>query len=637
MRHPPPGLTRPNPGCVSFDLESYFRRLFTALRYDISDSSKVGEPGEYTGTARCGGLTYQFALDYFAGEVMSKFNDKKPSSDEAKTLSALSRFDEAETLCAATNARFSKYLMGHRPANEQVTRVMLRAREKIGALMAKVDWSRVHSGSTFTSGGSVLLPRSKGTPIHKYSTSVEATVQSFNFVSDVFHPIHASGGSADDPEILLVQGNKLTCVDKNYKTHRIIAGEPSGSMYLQKGLHKEIRKLLRSVGVDLSSQLQNQEWALFGSATGLVATVDMSMASDTVAKLMVEWFYSLNPEVLLFMEMLRSTTGGFASGPRKGERVTYQKFSSMGNALTFEIETTIFWALATSVCDVLKADRRFVSVYGDDVIIPNRCVPLFFDVLKECGFVPNEKKTFYELNSHSHAHRFRESCGKHFYRGEDVTPVYVRAPIENQIDRFKLINNLVRWVKRLERISDAPDLSSVWKLIGELRAENAPCAWTKPRIPDGFGDGAFIGTFDECTPSVIKGKNHLYAEGYRIEVLSERLVQAVGRAENGNAIVINRKGKRVEFEPPKTLSKAEQKQFNRQLSGVTLRGYALASLERLERTRATWHEYTRRLPPKLLAIVLAERDLPTEAATLPLAKTKQVVTSQLRLKPGVSW
>ena len=180
-------------------------------------------------------------------------------------------------------------MLGHRPANEQVARVLIRAREKIGNLLGNVDWDRVKSGCTFTSGSSVELPRSRSTPIHKYSSKLESTSSALSSVCEIFSHIPAlSGGLADGHGLNVVHGNKLTCVPKNYKTHRMIAGEPSGQMYAQKGLHAEIRRLLRHVGVDLSSQKQNQEWAQFGSATGLIATVDMSMASDTVAYTVVE-------------------------------------------------------------------------------------------------------------------------------------------------------------------------------------------------------------------------------------------------------------------------------------------------------------------------------------------------------------
>lgn len=635
MLSAPPSPYRADSGCASFDLESYLRRVFNCVGYDIAEHCKVGEPGEYTGAARRGGSTYSFALNHFAREVMSKFDDKNQASDGDKTKAALERFAQAEALCAETNVRFETYFYGHRPANEQVSRVIVRAREKIGKLLERLDWDRVRSGFTFTSGSSVKLSKACGTPIHKYSSNVEATSYSSSIVSDVFHPIHSCGDIVDGPELLIVSGNKLACVSKNYKTHRIIAGEPSGQMYLQKGLHKELRRLLRMVGVNLDSQRMNQDFALLGSLSGLIATVDMSMASDTVAKTVVEWFLSLNPDVYDFLERVRSKSGGFAS-----HTVTYEKFSSMGNATTFEIESLIFWALATATCDVEKADSRFVAVYGDDVVIPNRCVPLFFDVLKECGFIPNERKTFFEENSHPAAHRFRESCGKHYFRGEDVTPVYIREPITDQLSRFKLVNNLVRWLRRLEQIHDAPDLSQAWALVEELRRENAPKAWVQPRIPDGLGDGAFIGTFDECRPSTVKGKNRQYVEGYSVEVLAERFDQASGISEHGLPLVWKqpkKKGQRpklVELDPR---GKKATKVCMKQLTGITTRGYALASLERLERSGPSWPSYMRRLPPTWAARLASDLDLVTEAASIVMIETRQVVTNTMLIKPGISW
>lgn len=634
MLTPPSSPYRAHSCGTSFDLESYLRRVFTSVGYVPSDGSAVGSPGPQHGTARCGGGTYRFAVEYFADQVLSKLDDGKPETDELKTKAALAKFREAEELCKQTNLRFDRYFYGHRPENQDVTRVLLRAREKIGRLLSSLDWRTVVSEFTFTRGGSVKLPRARGTPIHKYSTTVETTEQAFSILRSVFPTIPIWGPCGQEPATVIVPGNKLTCVPKNFKTHRMIAGEPTGNMYLQKGLHSALRDVLRSVGIDLSSQKQNQEWAHFGSVTGLVATVDMSMASDTVSYSLVEWLLSLCPEVFALLDSLRSATGEFA-----GETVTYRKFSSMGNACTFELETLIFWALATSVCDVLGSDSRFVSVYGDDVVIPNRCVPLFFDVLKECGFVPNPDKSHWDREGEVYTTRFRESCGMHYLNGENVTPVYVKKVPEGQLDHFKLVNNLTRWLRRMEALSDAPCLRKAWDVVSELRRELAPPSWQQPRIPDGFGDGAFIGTFDECTPKTVKAKHRPWVEGYAVEVLTERFDQAIGiDLVSGTPLVRYKakKGRKTGLVSIRLKGKA-LKDAKKQVSGVTLKGFCLASLERLERQGPAWPEYTRRFSPRIVALWAGERDLPTEGAGIVISSSRQVSTTTLTIDRETNW
>jgi len=620
MSFSPPGPNRANCGYSSVQLSDVLRRVFDSVGFIPDDEAAIGQPGSYSGTARCGGNTFRKAVTYFASEVMSKFDDKSPESNDLKTKAALSKFHEAEALCSQTNQRFDKYFYGHRPEKPDVATAVVAARDLIWRLLGDIELSEVISGSTFTSGGSVCLRRASGSSVHKYSAKAEVTSTSFSLLQEVFPLVPLWVGNSEHPGVINVPGNKLTCVPKNYKTHRMIAGEPSGSMYLQKGIHTALRKRLLRVGIDLSNQTQNQDFARLGSKTGLVATVDMSMASDTVAKTMVEWFLDLNPSWLELMNLTRSAEGVFA-----GDRVIYRKFSSMGNAYTFELETLIFWALAIACCKSTGSDRRFVAVYGDDVIIPNAAVPLFLDVLSECGFVPNVKKTFFEERQRLGLDRFRESCGKHFYNGEDVTPVYIKSAPLDLMDYFHLVNNLVRWFRTLEAITDAPDLSKGWELINDLRAL-APERWRKPRIPDGFGDGAFIGEFDECAPTRHRGNKRQW-EGWSVEVLTERFDKANRLDENGDVLLpYTRKGTTT-WKPhrdPKI-----RKEIRRYVKGVTFRGYLLSSLERLEKGRPPWHRHTRILDLANAARRLQEYDTGTEARGIELPPTRQVCMTKI--------
>lgn len=597
MLSKPPSPYRANSGGTSVDLNAYLADLFEAVGFSPEQPGALGTPGSYTGTVRCGGDTYQRAVELFAREVMSKFDDANPASENKKREASLAKFREAEELCTQTNKRFNRYFYGHRPDDPVIARVLRLAREKIGWLLGELDPSEVQSGCTFTTGGSVLLPRSQGTSVHKYSTTVETTSTNLSLLSDVFRQIPAWGGVPGHPRYCYVEGNKLHCVPKNYKTHRMIAGEPSGNMYIQKGLHSALRRRLKRVGVDLDDQTMNQELAKLGSATGLVATVDMSMASDTVAYAVVEWFLSLNPDWWEWLQAVRSPMGWFGS-----DRVIYRKFSSMGNATTFELETLIFWALAVAVCEVSKADRRFVAVYGDDVVIPTRCTALYIDVLRECGFVPNVDKTFWEEHPHSAHHRYRESCGKHYFRGEDVTPVYIKDQPSDLLSLFKLLNNAERWRRRLEALSDTP-AGVVHRLKGVIvkyRRLYAPAAWCRPRIPDGYGDGAFIGTFDECTPTRKPPRKRTGWEGWFVEVLSERYVTALGVNEAGEPLYRDGKGVLRAYVPK---HRRNAVMARRVLSRVNLRGYLLSSLERLERSPAAWHKDTRRATPRMAALM----------------------------------
>jgi hypothetical protein len=514
---------------------------------------------------------------------MSKFDDGDPSSDERKTRKALEKFFEAEAHCARTNHRFAKYFLGHRPDDPGVARVICNAREKIWRLFENVPINDLVRDSTFTNGGSVKLPRACGSSVHKYSSALETTVTNQHALSQICTAIPLWEASlAQGPGINVVPGNKLTCVPKNYKVHRVIAGEPSGNMYIQKGIHAFLRRKLREVGIDLSNQVTNQDWARFGSVTGAVATIDMSMASDTVSKTVVEWF--VPEDLLLALETVRSPVGQFADGTK----VLYRKFSSMGNATTFEVETLLFWALATAACDVSGADRHFVGVYGDDVIIPTRAVPLFLSSLEECGFIPNKSKTFV-------SGPFRESCGKHYLNGEDVSPFYIRHAVRTLPDLFKVVNNLERWRRRVVEIHDCPSWvdGALRRVINDLR-DFAPASWRRPRIPDGKGDGAFIGTFDECLPNRPFGKRKWF-EGWQVEVLTERRNIALGVVFDTNGLprpLLRNSAGRYEVGP-----------VEKSMHNVTLEGYLLSKLEKAERRNALWYQVIRRSTPRVAAML----------------------------------
>ncbi len=173
----------------------------------------------------------------------------------------------------------------------------------------------------------------------------------------------------------------------------------------------------------------------------------------------------------------------------------------MGNGYTFELESLIFWAIAQQVCcaNVVETDKS-VLVYGDDLVIRSEVCPELLRRLWQAGFTPNAGKTFY-------SGPYRESCGKHYYQGMDITPFYVRKPVK-ALDRLFLVhNNLFRWFDR-KGVIDPEVLVGLRKL--------APSSWRSPRLPDGFGDGAFIGFVDELHLSP-----HPHGwEGWQIKALS---------------------------------------------------------------------------------------------------------------------
>jgi hypothetical protein len=225
----------------------------------------------------------------------------------------------------------------------------------------------------------------------------------------------------------------IDTVPKNSKTHRVIAKEPTANGFLQKGFGGYLRGRLKRVGVNLDDQGDNQR-AAKAAVKDRLATLDLKAASDTVA---LELVYELLPvDWALALDDVRSHEASLPTG----ERITLQKFSSMGNGFTFELESLIFWAICSSVSEVFSDSER-VWVYGDDLIVSQRCAPQLVEVLSWAGFTVNTEKSFFEG-------RFFESCGKHYFDGEEVTPVYQKEVIDGYQELIRGANRLVRCAHR---------------------------------------------------------------------------------------------------------------------------------------------------------------------------------------------
>jgi len=442
-------------------------------------------------------------------ELYSKYDDGKPSLSKEETT--WKRFHEAELQCQETNRRFYEL------ANRNPFWVCVRRR--IWTLLGKFSWDEAAKGFGHGPGGTTRLTRAQAFAAYKYSGTPESTSGNAILATCAIASVPLWKQSvlfeAEDPEtkplVAIVEGNSVITVPKNYKTHRTIAKEPCMNVYIQKGIGRMIRRRLKRVGVDLDDQTRNQMAALTGSLTGALATMDLSMASDTLAREVVSWL--LPNDWWYALEQCRSLVGVLPSG----ETINYQKFSSMGNGFTFELESLIFWAITQQVCcsDVQETDAS-VCVYGDDIVVPSIHFETLAERLGEAGFTPNLKKSFA-------TGLFRESCGKQYYAGADVTPFYVRREVKH-LDRLFLVhNNVYRWGVRT-----GVDVSEICASLRKL----APSSWREPRLPDGFGDGAFIGDVDE-----LRLDSHRFGwEYWQVNVLAQSSIELQNDLPTGQLI-----------------------------------------------------------------------------------------------------
>jgi hypothetical protein len=105
------------------------------------------------------------------------------------------------------------------------------------------------------------------------------------------------------------------------------------------------------------------------------------------------------------------------------------KYASMGSALTFPTEAMVFLAIIFQGIEqgsgrrltkrTLRSFLGKVRVYGDDIIVPTDMVVSVVEALETFGHKVNSSKSFW-------TGKFRESCGKEYYDGHDVSIVRFR-------------------------------------------------------------------------------------------------------------------------------------------------------------------------------------------------------------------
>lgn len=455
----------------------------------------------------------RFRDDYLVTEILKK-NPRVPIFDDvARENEAIAKFHASESQCELANERlwmFSNARLS--PCSKETSRVIHITRKIISDILGPLTKHKlgfVEKSMDFGPGSTTSLSGvvTKG---NKYShRSLDATSRVADFFTFCLPP---GWRRLTSPDLRIRQASKLVTVPKNAKTDRAICVEPDLNIFVQKGIGALIRERLRLIGLNLQSQELNRALAARAVEFDL-ATVDLSAASDTLSREAV-WLL-LDPrwvELLLFARTDQTSFGG--------KTYELQKWSSMGNGYTFELETLIFFSLAKACCEAVGVSSTLVTAYGDDIIIPTAALNVLESTLDFLGFSVNRKKTFGEGP-------FRESCGKDFFLGFDVRPIYFRTDCDDFEEACYInANSLSRWAT-----------------MGPFRDSRCLPAWIvwfsavhpreRYRIPEGFGDCGFVSSWDASTPSLEfserRGRGWCgYAFRYRSKTAVERVISVEG-------------------------------------------------------------------------------------------------------------
>jgi len=443
---------------------------------------------------------FSFRDAYTAFSFLSKadFFKLAVSKEEA----AFKKFFKFEELCKQTNSRFMNLNLDPNYHGPNVW-LLNATKRKIEEILGDFSPEEFVDEANWGPGVTTLLKGEHVSAINKFHSENGITRDLYALVGSWFPAAYPqwyerlTGESQENPFAFVV-GNEIVTVPKNSKTDRVIASEPGLNLWFQKAIGNMIRRRLRRWGIDLNSQDRNQLLAKLSSIDDSLATVDFSSASDSIARKLVEEL--IPPRWLQLLSACRCSLGA-----HNGTFIRWEKFSSMGNGFTFELESLIFFAAALAVKEYLKTSGT-ISVFGDDVILPKHCYELFSSFTAFLGFQVNKEKSF----STSY---FRESCGAHYFDGIDCKPIYLKKRVRNVSAIYKLANS-VRYLahRRNSHYGCDARFRNCWRHL-------------RKRIPKplrfgitlGIGDGGLIGNFDETTP--VKARHGL--EGYRVKSFAE--------------------------------------------------------------------------------------------------------------------
>ena len=273
------------------------------------------------------------------------------------------------------------------------------------------------------SGNGKLRLRSWTSRLEEYFHSGDFLFPNARYFNEHYDELTYREPGAEEPV-------RVISVPKTQRTPRIIAIEPTCMQYAQQSVKEqfylEVERSFLSAFIGFQDQTPNQRLAQEGSLKGNLATLDLSEASDRVSNQLVRAMLQRWPHLHGAVDACRSRT---ADVPGHGV-IRLAKFASMGSALTFPIEACVFLTLCFLGIERANSHRfsskseitdytGVVRVYGDDLIVPVDCVHSVIDTLESFGARVGASKSFW-------IGKFRESCGKEYYNGHDVSIVKVR-------------------------------------------------------------------------------------------------------------------------------------------------------------------------------------------------------------------
>lgn len=411
---------------------------------------------------------YTHAYHYFGDAQVAAFFSKYKGLplDHDLKKAAIESFWNCERQCFQTNERLSPLHFDSCHYGERIQQFLAVWRKKIRFVLGRAPLKtslvgKFGPGSTFCNKGDLITLADKLSEDYTMTEQAKSFLHSWDMtawsryaacgldtVGDTSVAEHHGFALYPKDEdfairdFLVVRGNRFTTVPKDSKKDRGIGVEPSLNVFFQLAIGEKISdRMKRTLGWDKKScQDFHKSLARIGSLTGSIATLDLSNASDTLCSSLVRLL--LPHDWYALVQGVRSTHTAIA-----GKWVRLEKFSSMGNGFTFELETLIFRTLCDTVIELEGSDEDpytpglTTSVFGDDIICPTSNASSITAALRFFGFSLNEAKSFVTGS-------FRESCGGDYFNGHDVRPHYQKEVCDQPHKLISLANGLRRYARR---------------------------------------------------------------------------------------------------------------------------------------------------------------------------------------------
>ena len=491
---------------------SYEAEIFRALTHEVgtplaAKARRLLDAADYEALARLDvdPAAYCQPEHYLRDKQVVSLLKKHPELPVAGDIahnSACDKFQAAETLCYWTNERLSPLHFDLSHYGEGVRQLVVAWRKEIRRVLRKAPErasieGRFGPGSTLLNKGNLITIADK---LDDHYTATRTCLKSFSSVWDetAWSRYAAAGLDHDGTDVVFTHGelgytvpkdwsprdfevvnfNRFTTVPKTALTDRGICIEPSLNVFYQLGVGEILSKRLgRAYGWYKADIQQHHRWlARVGSLTGANATIDLSNASDSVSTGLVRLL--LPPD---WHDLLVSLRAAYTVR-WDGKKQLLEKFSSMGNGFTFELETLLFYTLIKAIARLegyraSECPGDCLSVFGDDIIVPRALGPVTVKALNFFGFEVNSEKTFLDGP-------FRESCGGDYFRGADVRPFYLKKGLKDPATLISAVNGLRRFLVRDHDVSRYP-------LRGTFRTwllNKIPRSIRRCRGPEALGD-----------------------------------------------------------------------------------------------------------------------------------------------------